>query len=73
MTYALPTASLLLSPLCCIGEVIGAFSVDASFLNNTVVKLFFVPFLVCSGFLPPVCITVTKVRQVRTDLTTLRI
>ena len=59
-TYALPTALLSLSPLWCIGEVIGALYVDAAFLNNTVATLSFVPFLFFSDFLSPVCTTVAK-------------
>ena len=43
-----------------LSEVIGALYIDAALRNNTVVKLSFVPFLVGSGFLPPVGITVTK-------------
>ena len=37
-----------------------ALYVDAAFRSNTVVWLYSVLLLVCSGFSPPVCITVTK-------------
>ena len=72
-TFALPTAPLSLSPFWCISEGIGTLYVDAAFRNNTVVDYLLCCFWLALVFpLLPVLLW-QKVRQVRIELTTLRL
>ena len=71
-TYALPTAPLSLSPLWCISEVIGTLYVDAAFRNNCCQAI-------CAAFgwllffLSSLYYCSKNLRQVRIELTTLRL
>ena len=67
--YALPTAPLSLSPLWCISEVIGALYIPETLLSGYILCCFWLVLVFRLRYVLPW----QKVRQVRIELTTLRL